>query len=164
MGIGSPILLASTTWLVPIWLVGLGCLAGLLVLAVLYGLAKLLLPRVAQIAEGTLRDGFVLPVLGLAAGFGGFALLSLLLSAAGVGYLPLSDLARSITHLPMSNSFHNEFTVPPVPKEERGTKPQEFPLEYRPQEMRSVEIKSDQDLEFYLAIRPALWWAPFPTR
>ena len=151
MSIGSPILLASATWLVPIWLVGLGCLAGLIVLAVLYGLAKLVLPRMAQIAEGTLRDGFVMPVVGLAAGFAGFALLSLLLSVAGVGYLPLADLTRSLVNLPTSNAFHESFSVPPVAKEERGAKPQEFPLfEYRPQEIRSVEITSDQDLEFYL--------------
>ncbi len=140
MGIGSPILLAaSATWLVPIWLVGLGCFIGLLVLAVLYGLSKLLFPRVAQVAEGTLRDGFVLPVLGLAAGFSGFALLSLLLSAAGVGYLPLSDLTRSLARLPKSNAFQKVFDVDAVPQVERGTKPQEFPLEFRPQEMRLGE-------------------------
>ena len=151
MGIGSPILLAaSATWLVPIWLVGLGCFIGLLALALLYGVSKLLFPRVAQVAEGTLRDGFVLPVLGLAAGFSGFALLSLLLSAAGVGYLPLSDLTRSLARLPKSNAFQKAFDVDAVPQVERGTKPQEFALEFRPQEMRSVNIKSDQDLEFYL--------------
>ena len=33
-----------TAWLTPIWLIGLGCLLGLVVLAVLYGLAKLILP------------------------------------------------------------------------------------------------------------------------
>jgi ABC-type transport system involved in multi-copper enzyme maturation permease subunit len=139
-----------TAWLTPIWLIGLGCCLALVVLALLFGLAKLLSPRLTDIATGMLNEGFVFPVLSVAGIFAGFALLSLLLQAAGVGYLPLSDITRSLSRLPKSDSFHTEFTVPVVPKEERGSKPQEFYLDFRPDEIRSVEISSDQDLEFYL--------------
>ncbi len=145
-----PILLADlTAWLTPMWLFGLGCLVGLVVLAILYGLAKLLAPRVAEIAEGTWREGFVFPVLCLAGGLGAFALVSLLLSAAGVGYLPLADISRSLSRLPRSNQFSTEITVPALPIDQRG-KAQEFPLPYRSQEMRGVEITSNQDLTIYL--------------
>src|SRR4051812_9316992 len=148
----SAILLAAnpTAWLTPIWLIGLGCLLGLAVLAVLYGIAKVAAPKLADIAGGTLREGFVFPVVTVAGIFAAFSLLSLLLQAGGVGYLPLADITRSLSRLPKSDSFRTEFTVPAVPKEERGGKPQEFALDHRPDEIRSLEISSDQDLEFYL--------------
>ncbi len=148
----SAVLLAAnpTAWLTPIWLIGVGCLLGLAVLAVLFGFAKLLVPKLAAVAADTLREGFVFPVLSVAGIFAGFAIVSLLLQAGGVGFLPLSDITRSLSRLPRSDSFHNEFTVLAVPKEERGAKPQEFYLDSRPEEIRSLEISSDQDLEFYL--------------
>ncbi len=157
-----PILLANlTAWLTPIWLFGLGCLAGLVLLLLLYGLARLVAPRVAEIAAGTWREGFVFPVLCLAGGLGAFALVSLLLSLAGVGYLPLADIGRSLSRLPMSNHFSTTITVPALPIDQRD-KPQEFPLPYRSQEMRGVEITSDQDLKIYLrnpfGYSSGRWW------
>jgi ABC-type transport system involved in multi-copper enzyme maturation permease subunit len=150
--ISFPILLAAnpTAWLTPIWLWSFGLLMGLVVLAGIYGLVKLVAPGLAQVMEGTLREGFVGPVLSLAAGFGAFAVLSLFLSAVGVGYLPMGDLWRSMVRLPFSNSFSKTYTVPVAPAEERGGKPYEVVLDYRPQEMRSVEVTTDQDIEFYL--------------
>src|SRR6476646_8914218 len=102
--ISIPILFAAnpTAWLTPIWLWSFGLLVGLVVLAAVYGLVKLLAPNLAQVMEGTLHEGFVGPVLSLAAGFGAFALLSLVLSAVGVGYLPMADLWRSMVRLPYS--------------------------------------------------------------
>jgi ABC-type transport system involved in multi-copper enzyme maturation permease subunit len=148
--ISPPVLFAAnpTAWLTPVCLLGLGCLLGLAVLVVLFGIAKVLAPKFAEIAQDTLREGFVTPVLSLAAGFAAFALLSLLLSLAGVGYLPLSDIGRSLARLPYSNRFAKEFEVNTVDKTDRGSKPQEISLDFRPQEMREVEVKSDLDLEF----------------
>ena len=150
--ISFPVLLAAnpTAWLTPIWLWSFGLLIGLVVLAGLYGLAKLVAPGLAEVMHGTLREGFVGPVLSLATGFAAFAVLSLLLSAVGVGYLPMGDLWRSLVRLPHSNSFSKSFKVPGVPVDERGGKPYEVVLDFRPQEMRSVEITTDQDIEFYL--------------
>jgi ABC-type transport system involved in multi-copper enzyme maturation permease subunit len=146
-----PILLANlSAWLTPIWLFGLGCLVGLIALVVLIGIARLLLPRVAEIAVGTLREGFVFPVLCLAGGLAAFAVVSYLMSLASVGYLPLSDIERSLSRLPASNQFSVDITVPAVSIEKRNDRPQEFPLKYRSQEMRSVEIRSDHDLTIYL--------------
>jgi ABC-type transport system involved in multi-copper enzyme maturation permease subunit len=146
-----PLLLAAnpTAWLTPIWLIGAGCFGGLLALAVLYGLAKLVAPTVAQVAAGTLRESFALPVLCLTGGFAAFALLSVLLTLAGVGYLPWDDISRSLARLPRSSSFQTEFTVPVETNVEKLAKPQELTLDYRPQELRSLEVQSDQDLEFY---------------
>src|SRR5215475_13186636 len=97
----SPILAANpTAWLTPVWLLGLGCILGLVILAALYGLVRLVAPNLAAVVRGTLQEGFVTPVLSLAGGLAAFALLSLLLSAAGVGYLPLPDLTRSLVRLP----------------------------------------------------------------
>jgi ABC-type transport system involved in multi-copper enzyme maturation permease subunit len=147
-----PLILASnpTAWLTPVWLIGAGCLGGLIVLAALFGLAKLILPKVAQVAADTMRESFVFPFLCLVSGFAGFALLSIFLSLGGVGYLPWEDITRSLARLPKSNKFHTEFTIPAAPASGRLDKPQEFALDYRPQEIRSVEVKADHDLEFYV--------------
>src|SRR5215813_7075724 len=131
---------SPTAWLTPVWLIGAGCFLGLVVLAVLYGLAKLIAPSLAQIAAGTLHESFVLPILSLAAGFAGFALLSVLLSLGGVGYLPWDDITRSLARLPRSNHFRTEITVPSAPESGVIDKPQEFSLEYRPQEIQSVQV------------------------
>jgi ABC-type transport system involved in multi-copper enzyme maturation permease subunit len=147
-----PLLLATnpTAWLTPVWLIGAGCLGGVIVLAVLYGLAKLIAPTLAQVSTEALRESFVFPFLCLVSGFAAFSLLSVLLSLAGVGYLPWEDITRSLARLPESNNFQTEFTVPPAPETGRSDKPQEIALDFRPQEIRSVEVQSDRDLEFYL--------------
>ena len=97
-----PLLLASnpTAWLTPVWLIAAGCLGGLIVLAVLYGLARLVAPRLAAVAAGTLGESFVLPFLSVVTGLAVFAVLSVLLSVAGVGYLPWDDIMRSLERLP----------------------------------------------------------------
>jgi ABC-type transport system involved in multi-copper enzyme maturation permease subunit len=155
----APLLLADmTAWLTPIWLFGFGCLLGLVALALLFGLLKLLAPRIAEIAWGTLREGVVFPVLCLVSGFAAFALISLLLSLAGVGYLPLADISRSLARLPYSNSFSKDILIPAVPPQERTGKPQEHPLEYRPQEMRSVELRADRGLT--VELRDAMSYSP----
>src|SRR5262249_44072836 len=145
-----PLILASnpTAWLTPVWLIGAGCLGGLIVLAMLFGLAKLILPKVAQVATDTMRESFVFPFLCLVSGFAGFALLSVFLSLGGVGYLPWEDITRSLERLPKSKKFQKKFPIPGVPASGRLDKPQEFALDYRPQEIRSVEVKADHDLEF----------------
>src|SRR5262245_27954885 len=146
--IGSGLVLFGanpTAWLTPVWLLGVGLLIGLVVLAILYGIARLAVPKAAAYAADALHEGFLFPLLVVAAIFGAFALLSLLLTAAGVGYLPLSDIGRSMSRLAKSDEFQTDFTVPGVPKEERVGKPIEYSLNYRPEEMRSVSIGSDKD-------------------
>ncbi|MCC7087399.1 MAG: hypothetical protein IT427_20545 [Pirellulales bacterium] len=146
----TPLLGNITAWLTPIWLVGTGCLCGLISLAILYGVVRLVAPGAAAVIRSSLREGFMLPVLGLAVGLAAFAVISVLLSVAKVGYLPLDDLFRSLERLPQSDHFETTFDVPALPAGERGIEKQEFALDFRPAEMRSVEIKSDQDLTVQL--------------
>jgi ABC-type transport system involved in multi-copper enzyme maturation permease subunit len=161
-----PLILAAnpTAWLTPIWLIGAGCVGGLLVLAVLYGVAKLIAPRWAEIAEGALYESFLLPFLSLTSGFAAFAVLSVLLSLGGVGFLPWDDIVRSLARLPKSNSFHTDFTVPAAPDTGRSDKPQEFALDFRPQEIRSVDVTSDRDLEFYVRDPGSYYVGAIPTK
>jgi ABC-type transport system involved in multi-copper enzyme maturation permease subunit len=145
-----PLFGGITAWMTPIWLVATGCLLGLVVMAIVYGVIRLVAPSAAEIIRGTMREGFMFPVLGLATGFAAFSLISVLLSVAKVGYLPLDDLFRSLERWPQPDRFADTIEVPALPSEERGTKRQEFPLDYRPGEMREIEIVSDQDLTVHL--------------
>src|SRR4051812_47892556 len=117
-----------TAWLTPVWLLGVGLLVGLAILAILFGIVRLAAPKVASYAADALHEGFLFPVFIVAGVFGAFALLSLLLSAAGVGYLPLSDISRSLSRMAKSDEFQTEFTVPGLPTEKRIGKPVEFTL------------------------------------
>ncbi len=145
-----PILFANlTAWLTPIWLLGAGCLLGLIILAVLYGIVRLIAPRTAEVIVGTLREGFLTPVLSLAGALAGVAVIGLLLSLAGMGFVPLGDITRSLARLPAAGTFTSTYEVQSLPKEKR-TQPQEFLLDARPQELRSVKISSPQDLTIYL--------------
>src|SRR4051812_15790681 len=124
-----------TAWLTPVWLLSLGLLVGLVVLAAIYGFLRLVAPKAAEATTDALHEGFLFPVLGVATGFSAFAILSLLLTAAGVGFLPLTDISRSLSRIAKSDDFKTEFTVPGAPKDERVGKPIEFALNYRPEEM-----------------------------
>ncbi len=88
----------------------------------------------------------------------------MLLSLGGVGFLPWDDVMRSLARLPKSNSFHTEFTVPAAPETGRSDKPQEFALDYRPQEIRSIDVSSDRDLEFYVRDPGSYYVGAIPTK
>src|ERR1700676_3355410 len=82
-----------STWVTPTWLLGAGAALGLLVLAIAYGLVRLTSVRLAAFLDDSLREGFLKPVLILAAVMATLALVS---SPA----VPVRDLLRSLVRLP----------------------------------------------------------------
>ena len=65
---GSGLLLGTlSVWLTPVWLISLGIAAGLAILAVLYGIATLVAPRVADFVLMSLREGILFPLTMVAA-------------------------------------------------------------------------------------------------
>jgi ABC-type transport system involved in multi-copper enzyme maturation permease subunit len=122
-----------STWLTPPWLIGMGAAAGLLVLALIYGIAQLVSRKAATFFNDSLREGFLAPVLILAAILAVGAL-------AASPIVPVRDLWRSLLRLPTAGKLDVPVTVPPNAKDQR------VDLEIRPSELKSLQIKSDQDV------------------
>ncbi len=121
----------------PLWLLGVGMAAGLVLLAILYGLAAIVSRQLFTFLNDSLREGFLRPVLFLAAGI---AVIGLLTSFA----VPMPDLWRSLDRLRKAGDFELSVTVPADAKDER------VDLEARPSELKRLEINSDQELTITL--------------
>ena len=94
MGIGGGLLFGVlTTWLTPTWLLGVGAALGLLILAVLYGVVRLISAPATAFLHDSFREGFLRPVLLL-------ALILSVLSAFSSLVVPVRDLTRSLIRLP----------------------------------------------------------------
>jgi ABC-type transport system involved in multi-copper enzyme maturation permease subunit len=122
-----------STWLTPPWLIGMGAAAGLLILAAVYGLAHIVSRPAATFLNDSLREGFIAPVLILAAILAVGAL-------AASPIVPVRDLWRSLLRLPTAGKLDVTETVPPNVKDKR------IDLNVRPSELKSLQITSDQDV------------------
>ena len=123
--IGIPVLMGLlTTWLTPLWLLGVGAAASLLVLGALYGLAALVAPGLAAFVRMSVREGILLPLLFLIVFLSGFALLA-------TPVVPYRSLLGAVSRIPSVGDEHEVVTVPP------GTKDFAIPLFFRPGELQA---------------------------
>lgn len=138
MSIGGCVLFGALgTWLTPPWLLGVGAAAGLLILAIFYGIVVLTWRQGAIFLNDALREGFLRPVLILAA-------VLAVIAAVSSTVVPVKDLYRSITRLPQAGKINLASTIPPKTEDQR------VPLDIRPAELRTLRIASDQDLKISL--------------
>ncbi|HEV2968971.1 MAG TPA: hypothetical protein VGY55_03210 [Pirellulales bacterium] len=130
-------LAALSTWLTPPWLIGAGAFAGLLILAVAYGLIRLVSRKAGMFLNDSPREGFLTPVL----------LLAVILAVGAVAaspVVPVRDLLRSLRRLPTAGLLDISETIIP------GAKDQRVELDIRPSELKTLKIESDQDLTLTL--------------
>ena len=128
--------LFANRWLVavpPIWLLGVGALITLAVLALVWAILLVVAPRAAAEARTSLRDGFAGPMAWL------------LLTLAGVAVacaplVPMGQIWRSLVRLTSADRVSVSTTVP------AGATLQEISLDLRPQELASLELESDAPL------------------
>ncbi len=139
MELGSTPLLLGTlsTWLTPPWLLGVGAAIGLAVLAVAYVVIRLASTRAAAFLHDSLREGFLTPVLVLAAVLAVGA-------AAATPVVPVRDLIRSLGRLPSAGKLVRTATIP------ANAQAEPVDLDIRPSELKSLTIESDRDLAISL--------------
>jgi ABC-type transport system involved in multi-copper enzyme maturation permease subunit len=138
MAIGGGILLGALgTWLTPPWLLGVGAAIGLIVLAIGYAVAVLSSRTVTDFLHDALREGFLRPVLILAAVMAAVALIS-------SPVVPVKDLYRSAVRLPRAGKLDVATTI--APKADG----QQVSLDIRPSELKTLHITSDQDVQISL--------------
>ena len=130
------IALFANRWLIalpPIWLLGTGALLALAGILLVWSVLALVRPRAAAEARLSLNDGFAGPLAWLLLGLAAIAV-------AFTPLVPLGQIGRSLMRLAAADDFDRSVTVAP-----QATL-QEISLDLRPQEIESLELKSDAPL------------------
>jgi len=117
-------------WITPVWIVSIGITAAAVVLAVLYGLVRLLWPAGAREVDQAASDGILTP---LAYVVGAFVLLSLLAAPS----MPVSDVWNSIQRLPTVGEYAGEFTV------EANAEDVSWAIAFRADELQQYRLAAD---------------------
>jgi len=128
--------LFANRWLVaipPIWMLGVGALITLAVLALIWAVLLVVSPRAAAEARTSLRDGFAGPIIWL-------MLILAMMAVAFTPLAPMSQIWRSLVRLSSAEQVTISMDVP------AGASLQEIPLELRPQELSSLQLESDAPL------------------
>ncbi len=126
---------AMTTWLTPVWLLAAGVLISLVALSLVYAAVFALAPTTANTIRGSLREGFLFPVLVLGGALALFALI-------GTTFVPVKPLLRSLARIGSAAAVEMTIDVP------ADAKAQEVDLEVPPVEVNSLEITTNRDLYF----------------
>jgi hypothetical protein len=132
----QPLFATVSTWITPPWLIGIGAGLGLVVLAVCYGVAQLVSRKAATFLNDSLREGFLTPVLVLAG----------IMAVAAIAASPavnVRDLLRSLVRLPSSGQLDFTTAIP-------ANSAVRINLDVRPAELKTFQIKSNQDLTLTL--------------
>jgi ABC-type transport system involved in multi-copper enzyme maturation permease subunit len=125
--------LFANRWLVavpPIWLLGVGALITLAVLALVWAILLVVSPRAAAEARTSLRDGFAGPMAWLLLTLAGVAI-------ACAPLVPMGQIWRSLVRLASADQASISAVVP------AGAALEEIPLDLRPQELASLDLESD---------------------
>lgn len=110
MPLAAPSLLAAlSTWLTPLWLVSVGVAAAVIVLTVIWGVLRLLLPRAAEFVSTSIREGMLLPLFYMSVFLTAFAVLGIFL----VPGIPYRSVLTSVSRISSVGAKDWTFTVPP---------------------------------------------------
>ncbi len=147
-------------WLTPLWLVGLGALAGILLLLVVWGFLWLIsrpMARTAWLRRNVdevplgVREGALMPILTIATVFAVFGIIG------GVFAERPLELLANLPRIMASGERQLSFTVPPTPRDEEGdidlTQETKIPVTIRGNEVRQMRVRSTEDIT--IALTPA---------
>lgn len=140
----------ANRWLVPlppVWMLGVAALVTVLLTLAVWGVLRLVSPRLAAEAKASLRDGFLGPLTWLAVAFSAIAIA--FTPMVGVPMPPdftLADasasaqVARSLGRMTSANDFRETVTIDPK------ASLQSVALRLRPQELQRLEFVSNRPL------------------
>jgi hypothetical protein len=130
-----PVFGAIATWLTPFWLLTAGVLVAMVILALAYGVIRLISRPKALSIQSSLREGFLLPVLILGAVLSAFAI-------AVAFVVPFEPFVRSLTRLASARSIDNVVEVP------ADAKSLAVNLGVAPAEVSRLQVTADQSMFF----------------
>lgn len=147
-----------SSWLTPIWLLGVGALAGFVVLLLLWGIDWLLtrplsrdggLRRSVDEIPLAIREGVLTPILAIAGTFALFGLIGALVAQRPV------DLLAALPRVLAAGNETYTFLVPATPRDEEGdvdaTREAVIDaVQFRGDEVRRLTVRSTEDLSISL--------------
>jgi len=143
------------TWLTPLWLLGLGALLGIVLLLIGWLVLAIVSRRGAKAVPLAVQEGPLQPIFWTVVVVALFGI---------VGYFLVRDsgeLLQSITRLPFTGVQEQTFKIAGTPQD-TDPEPFEIPMGYRPDELRTIEIKSDRSLRIVSPVEligiPILQW------
>ena len=142
----TPLFADSSRWLTalpPIWMVGIAAAGTMTATVAAYGLMKVIAPRLAAEARASLGDGFLGPATWLGLTYAAVAVACLAAAAVGAPgtwWAQIDQVTRSLARMTSANDFSTTVTIP------AGTAGMKVPLGLRPQELATLEMKSDASL------------------
>ncbi|MDH3717002.1 MAG: ABC transporter permease [Planctomycetota bacterium] len=123
----------------PFWLLGVGALAALLILALIWLIAYLVHRRTAIVISEIVREKVVFPVLMLAMAFGLFTLVMTAIDYGGGRFFDLKVAAlKSLLRIPQVGQRQWTVDVP------AGTADQEIVVKIPAGELNSIQLEADQ--------------------
>ncbi len=122
-----------STWVTPVWLVGVGVAAGLAALVILYGAVAAASRRLAAFVNMSVREGILLPLTIAAIFISGVTLLATPL-------VPYRSLLGAVSRIPAVGDHQVDVSVPPA------TKDFSIELPFRLNELQGFDLRSDQPL------------------
>jgi ABC-type transport system involved in multi-copper enzyme maturation permease subunit len=143
----------TSNWLTPLWLLGVGCLVGLAILCLVWGVlwvvTRGLAPhqffrRTADEVPLAVGEGALLPVFAIVAAFAAFGIIGTMFAQRP------ADLLLSLRGLGSVGTRSVEVTVPPTPRDEDNeadmTKEVPILVGFMGNEIREIVVESSQDL------------------
>lgn len=146
----TPLLADANRWLVPlppVWMLGVAAVITAIATIAAWGCLRLVVPRLADEAKASLRDGFLGPLAWLAIAFSAVALaftplvgLPLPPDFAVTDSAAAVQISRSLSRMTSANNLSEAVTIQPQKTLEQ------ISLPLRPQELERMELVSDQPL------------------
>ena len=130
-----PVWLSS--WLTPLWLLGVGALAAVLILGLVWGLLTAIGRPLAREVPWVISEGVLMPITWIVIGAAGFGLVGSLLVREPVRML------ESLPRLPYAQQRSFEAVIP-AESPEAAALPYAVPVDLRGDELQSLTIESDQ--------------------
>ncbi len=144
-----------TTWLTPLWLIGLGAILSLVVLLVIWGVVSLFSRSAMRAVPEMVREGPLLPV-------GWTVLAAAAFGVAGFFFLPNTmQIVRSVERIPFTGHRQVQITVPGAHGDSDPER-LKIPMNFNPHELRTVECWSDRSLRIFSQVEesglPIIEW------
>jgi hypothetical protein len=148
-----------SAWLTPIWLLGVGALAGLIILVILWGVLWLVSRRAAREIPSAVGEGVLLPILIVTAALALFGLVGTALVQAPGNHI--YSLRRVV--LFSAGSETRQYTIPAATRAGGELKPHEIDVDFHGDELRELRLASPQNLVVTTpprgSAKPAQLWA-----
>ncbi|MEM7313723.1 MAG: ABC transporter permease subunit [Planctomycetota bacterium] len=134
------------TWLTPLWILGLGALVALVALVVIWLIVGVVARGGIPAVSRAVQEGPLLPIFWTVMAFASFGVLGFFLVR------DTGEIVTSVTRSPFTGSSVKQFTIPASAEDEDPT-PVPYAISFRPNEIRTIEIESNQQVNAISEIR-----------